>query len=566
MKNQIQYDLSSVKLPRMAGRTLEIFVKLVENSATRGLLKNSLMKSSGVIGFRNYDANDSPTFTPMYGTDNAEPASLQNDMAATLEQLMNLMPPQKGFAFETIQDYHRAYVAGDAHPEQIADRVIEAIEATEHSDPKMNIFVAWNREDIRAQARASSERYQKGEPLGPFDGVPVAVKDEVDMVPFPTTVGTRVLGRKAAQQDSTVVARMRAAGAMLLGKVNMHEIGIGVTGFNPHHGTVRNPYNPNHHTGGSSSGPAAAVAAGICPVAIGADGGGSIRIPASFCGIVGIKPTYGRVSEFGAAPLTWSMGHLGPLAGTTLDACLAYTVLAGPDPCDPNSLHHPAINFEKLAELDLSDLVLGVYWPWFRHAAPGVVSTCEDLLSRLKGMGAKVLDIEIPNLEPARMAQLITIASEMATAMGDDFDNHKDDFALDTRINLAMVHYFTSRDYVHAQRIRTQTMATFQHVLRSVDAIVTPAVAITAPPIRQDALPKGESDLAQLSEIMRFAPFTNLTGHPSISFPAGYDSDDLPIGFQAIAKPWEENVLFRLAYAAEQLVERKAPRVHFSNL
>jgi aspartyl-tRNA(Asn)/glutamyl-tRNA(Gln) amidotransferase subunit A len=164
------------------------------------------------------------------------------------------------------------------------------------------------------------------------------------------------------------------------------------------------------------------------------------------------------------------------------------------------------------------------------------------------------------------MAQLITIASEMATAMGDDFDNHKDDFALDTRINLAMVHYFTSRDYVHAQRIRTQTMATFQHVLRSVDAIVTPAVAITAPPIRQDALPKGESDLAQLSEIMRFAPFTNLTGHPSISFPAGYDSDDLPIGFQAIAKPWEENVLFRLAYAAEQLVERKAPRVHFSNL
>ena len=152
-------------------------------------------------------------------------------------------------------------------PDDVAEKVLEAIELCQKDDPKMNIFIAWNRDDLLAQAQASQQRYHKGESLGPLDGVPVAIKDEVDMLPYPTTVGTRFLGRSPVTQDLTVVARMRAAGALLIGKANMHEIGIGVTGLNPHYGTVRNPYHPDHHTGGSSSGPAAAVAAGICPVA-----------------------------------------------------------------------------------------------------------------------------------------------------------------------------------------------------------------------------------------------------------------------------------------------------------
>ena len=158
------------------------------------------------------------------------------------------------------------------------------------------------------------------------------------------------------------------------------------------------------------------------------------------------------------------------------------------------------------------------------------------------------------DLEPARVAHLITIVSEMLTAMGSDYDAHQREFALDTRLNLALAHTFTSQDYIHAQRIRTQAIAGFQNALRDVDAIVTPATAITAPPIRQDAQPNGESDLTQLSEIMRFAPFSNLTGHPAISFPAGYSEEGLPIGLQAIGRPWEEHVLFRLAYAAEQFI------------
>jgi Asp-tRNA(Asn)/Glu-tRNA(Gln) amidotransferase A subunit family amidase len=188
-----------------------------------------------------------------------------------------------------------------------------------------------------------------------LDGVPVPVKDEVEMLPFGTTVGTRFLGKTPAKQDSTVVARMRATGALMVGKCNMHEIGIGVTGLNPHHGTVRNPYNINHHTGGSSSGPAAAVAAGFGPVAIGADGGGSIRLPSGFCGVVGLKTTYSRVSEFGAAPLCWSVAHLGPIAGTARVVAMGFAILAGADHNDPHTHNQPEISMDGFSQLDLSD-------------------------------------------------------------------------------------------------------------------------------------------------------------------------------------------------------------------
>jgi len=346
----------------------------------------------------------------------------------------------------------------------------------------------------------------------------------------------------------------------------MHEIGIGVTGLNPHHGTVRNPYHPGHHTGGSSSGPAAAVAAGLCPVAIGADGGGSIRIPAGFCGVVGLKPTYGRVSEFGAAPLTWSMAHLGPIAATARDAALAYAVLAGRDPKDSNSLRQPEIVLDGLDNLDLRGLTLGVYWPWFRHATPPVVEQCERLLHRLAESGAQIREVEIPELDLARIGHLVTITSEMATALDRYYAAHFGEFGLDVRANLALARSFTARDYVQAQRIRTRTIAHFARALEQVNAIVTPAAACTAPPIRPDALPEGESDLSLTMEIMRFAFPANFTGHPAISFPAGYDSHGLPVGFQVIGRPWEEHVLLRLAQVAEQVVERRAPRVYFKIL
>ncbi len=562
MGQKTEYDLKSVRLPYLAGPLLRLFVTLLE-SPLRGLLLPNLFRSAGIARLREQQINQPPTLHPIHATDT--PAS----EAGSMPQDEWPGPPAQsgpGFHFATVHDYARAYRERRTTPDEVAHKVLEAIEASNAVDPPLRAIIAVEREDVLRQAQAATERIRNGQPLSTFDGVPVAVKDEVDMVPYPTTVGTAFLGKSPAKEDATVVARMRAAGALLIGKANMHEIGVGVTGLNPHHGTARNPYNPDHYTGGSSSGPGAAVASGLCPVAIGADGGGSIRIPSSFCGLVGLKPTFGRVSEFGTAPLCWSVAHLGPLAATATDAALAFGVMAGPDPKDPISLHQPAPALGGWDNLDLSDLTLGVYWPWFRHASADMVSACESLLEELENGGAKVHEIVIPDLENGRVAHLITIAGEMTQALGRTYADHRREHGLDVRINLALAREFTARDYIQAQRVRTQMMANFNRALEQVDAIITPTTGMPAPAIPKAALPHGESDLTTLTEIMRFATPANLTGLPAISFPAGYNDTGLPIGMQAMGRAWQEPTLLRLALAAEQAVERQAPRVYYEML
>jgi Asp-tRNA(Asn)/Glu-tRNA(Gln) amidotransferase A subunit family amidase len=556
---EVDYDLESVALPRLAGTPLRLFVTLLE-SPLHGLLIPSLIRNFRLPELREQEIHGSPTMFPLHHS-----GRLHTEQAAVPRAEWPAAPAGAGpgFRFATVHDYASAYREGRTTPEEVARAALKAIASADAGDPPLRAFIAVDEEDVLRQAREATRRIADGQPLSIFDGVPVAVKDEVDMVPYPTTVGTAFLGTSPADEDATVVARMRETGALLLGKANMHEIGIGVTGFNPHHGTPRNPYHAGHYTGGSSSGPAAAVAAGLCPVAIGADGGGSIRIPSSFCGLVGLKPTFGRVSEFGAAPLAWSLAHLGPLAATATDAALAYAVLAGPDPRDPHSLHQPDPSLADWDALALSELRLGVYAPWFRHADVDTVSACEVLLSELERMGAEVQEIAIPDLEAGRVAHTVTIVAEMSQALEHTYAQHHGEHGLDVRANLALARTFTARDYVKSQRVRTQMLDHFDAALREVDAIVTPTTGLPAPAIPDDALPDGESDLSTLVEIMRFATPANMTGLPAISFPAGYTDAGLPIGMQVIGRAWEEPTLLRLALAAEGVVERQAPQVHY---
>ncbi|MBU2227427.1 MAG: amidase, partial [Proteobacteria bacterium] len=270
-----------------------------------------------------------------------------------------------------------------------------------------------------------------------------------------------------------------------------------------------------------------------------------------------------RVSEHGAAPLCWSVAHLGPLAATATDAALAYAVLAGPDPRDPSSLQQPLPTLDGWDRMDLSGLTLGVYWPWFRHAAPDVVSACESMLGQLERRGAGVREISLPDLEAGRLAHTVTIAGEMAQALSHTYKAHRREHGLDVRINLALARAMTASDYVQAQRVRTRMIANFNRALENADVIVTPATGLVAPLIPKTALPYGESDLTTLVEIMRFSTPANMTGLPAISFPAGYNDAGLPVGMQAIGRPWQEQTLLRLALTAEQVVERKAPQVHY---
>lgn len=562
------YDMKRLKAPRLAGRSLQLFTTLIESSVLGAPLRSMMAQSLGIPEFRRVPVTEAAVVVPplpgvadLEGPAAAPPARPLD--AAALGALLEIEPAGGGFRFATALGYTRAYREGRTTPEEVAERFLEAVAASDRAEPPLRAFLAVRRDDLLAQARASAARWRENRPISPLDGVPVAVKDEMDQVPFPTTAGTTYMGREPAREDATVVARFRGAGALLVGKTNMHEIGLGITGLNPHHGSARNPYDPTRCTGGSSSGSAAAVAAGLAPIAIGADAGGSIRIPSALCGVVGLKPTFGRVSEHGAVPVCWSVAHIGPIAATARDAALAYGVMAGRDPRDPNTARQPAPRLDGFGERDLGGVRLGVYRDWFRDADTPVVAACERALDALRAAGAQVREIEIPDLGILPMVHAVTVATEMAAARAEDYDRDRTRFGYDVRLTLLLARNLEPTDYVHAQRLRRRICENFARALRDVDAIVTPATAGTAPVLPLDALETGESNFTTLDRMVRFVFAGNLTGLPAIAFPAGYDEGGLPIGMQAIGRPWEEHLLLRLAGAAEAAVPRRPPRVHF---
>src|SRR6202521_3985002 len=557
------YDLQPVRLPRLAGKPFGLFVRLLESRVLGPPLVRRMLVDLGIRRFRDLEVDEPPTFQPLWPAAGGETVTTAPAAPAALPAAV----PEgtAGFRMPAVEDYVGAYRAGSVTPEVVAERALAAIAQSDRGDPPLRAFVSLAPALALADARAATARWQAGRPLGPLDGVPLGIKDEFDLAGQPTRVGTRFLGTSAAREDAAAVARWRAAGGVVLGKTNMHEIGIGVTGFNRHHGTPRNPYAPRHSTAGGSSGSAAAVAAGLCPLALAADAGGSIRIPAGLCGVVGLKPTYGRVSSIGAAPLAWSLDHYGPIAGSVRDAALGYALLSGVDPRDPATRRQPLVTLDGIEEPRLDGFRLGIFSPWFDDADPAVVRVCRGLVDQLVARGARVVEVEIPGLAAAALAHLVLVAGEITAAMDAHDHEHRRDFGLDVRANLALARSFTAGDYVKAQRVRTRAMATFRRTLETVDVVLTPATGVTAPAIRSDVLPDGESDLTTLLALIRFAFPANLTGLPAITFPAGYAAG-LPVGMQAIGSPWSEHALLRLARAAEPLVPRRRPEVFFSLL
>lgn len=555
----MSYRRDPVVAPRLAGNALRL-VSLLAGSGLGGALRNKMIRDAGVLRLLEQHVEETPAFLPPLPrpSSHARPALL-------LESLLELSRPPLPEGALTIADFVRAYRERRSTPLQVAECVLAATQESEALRPAMRAFIAQEREDVLSQARESSERLARGAPRSVLDGVPIAVKDEVDQVPYPTSVGTRVHGRAPARRDATVVARLRAAGALLIGKTNMHEIGIGVTGLNPHWGTPRNPHDPARHTGGSSSGSAAAVALGLCPAAVAADGGGSIRIPAAFCGLVGLKPTFGRISEHGAAPLCWSLAHLGPIGLTSEDVALLYAVMAGQDDADPAAVQQPDVHLEGLDQLDLAGVRVGVDAAWFEDADAEVVGPCRDALLVLERAGAELVSVAVSDVDLGRLAHLVTIGTEMTASQEPYLREHRHAYGADTRLLFSLVASFPPTLYLAAQRARARVSASFGDVLRTVDVLATPATGCVAPEVEEDALASGESNLESFDRIMRFAPIPNLTGLPAVSVPAGH-ARHLPVGLQLIGRPWEEHLLLRLCRVVERGVQRRQPRVHFRAL
>lgn len=556
------YDLKDVKLPKVWGRPLKALASLVGSPYTNSLVKHQLQKEGGLDELRATQVDTVPMMMPKHPmVQRAKASEIKDSVPRFLKRMQEQSESayQSEAVYRSVVDYARAYKIGNSSPTEVAERLIDALNAQKQG---INAITHFNEQYIRLQAEESTQRLQRGEARSLLEGVPISVKDELDAVPYCTSVGTQIYGQDGScQDDATVVARLRAAGCIIIGKANMHEIGIDLNGFNPHAGLCRNPYNSAHHTGGSSSGSAAAVAAGLGPLSIGADGGGSIRLPAALCGQVGLKSTWSRVSEHGAAPLCWSLAHVGPIGTCVDDVALAYLLMAGPDPLDNWSMAQPELHLAKYLNHDLSQVKIGVFSPWFEHADKEVVAACRTGVQHLEKHGAKVEEVYIDKLNAQRIAHAVTITTEMLTAVEKEYHATPMKFSAATRIALGFASAFTSTDYVKAQRIRAFAIEEFNRVFEEVDVIITPSSPITAPLINEKSLPEGESDFATATQLMRFMTPSNLTGHPALSVPVGYDKNGLPIGMQIIGRAWEEHLLLRMGKILEQYINKRKPEV-----
>lgn len=554
----MSYHRDDVKAPRVAGLALKAFVGALESGVGPVLLEK-LVKDSGIDRWRELSAGDAPPLQhPLPHP--AAPAESHTSVEQAARAISTAQPTK----LETVARYAESYRAG-GDPVQVMRKLNGEIERLDGRDERLGLFIARKQDEVLAAAEASARRVRAGAPLSVLDGVPVVLKDEVDLEGFVTTLGTR-FRKEVAAKDSTVAARLKAAGAVILGKANMNEIGINPIGLNPWHGAARNPWNRHHITGGSSSASGAVVAAGLAPLAIGADGGGSIRIPAALCGIVGLKATWGRIPETGVPPLCWNVGHVGPMGLTVDDVAAMYAVLAGPDGHDLVSAMQPKPTLADYENANLAGIRLGICWPWFEDASPEVVAKCRAAVKVLTDAGATVVEIDGPDLNTVLWTHSTLILSEMSEAMRPQIKKDVSQFGLDSRTNLAIGQHFRATDYVHALRHRHAMTRDWLATMKTCDVVVTPTTAITAPAIPEATLPDGESNLPVVDALMRFIRVANLTGFPAITVNAGFDRDALPIGVHLMGRPYEENLLLRLARVIERQTEVRTPPEHASAL
>jgi aspartyl-tRNA(Asn)/glutamyl-tRNA(Gln) amidotransferase subunit A len=348
-----------------------------------------------------------------------------------------------------------------------------------------------------------------------------------------------------------VVERLEAAGAVSLGKLNMHELAYGVTSANPHFGAVGNPWNPGHTPGGSSGGAGAAVAAGIVYAAMGSDTGGSIRIPASFCGTVGLKPTYGRVSRRGVLPLAWSLDHMGPLTRSVRDAAVVLNAIAGHDPGDPGSSRYPVVDYVPDEGCSLRGLRIGFPEDYFfERLDADVESSVRGAIARAESLGAEVKPVSVPGMAAASAAGRVILWCEAAAALEPHLADRAK-FGPDVLALLDQGRLVPATDYIHAQRLRRRLRSEFAAVWREVDCFIAPATPSAAPRVGQTTIRLGGREEDMRLAATRLVRGMNLLGLPALSLPCGLTGDGLPVGLQVVGPPFAEELILRVGAALE---------------
>ncbi len=444
--------------------------------------------------------------------------------------------------------------AREISPVDLVQASLARIRAT---DAVLRAYITVFEEQALQVAKAAEIMVAAGHGLGPLHGIPIALKDNVAVRGSRTTAGSKVLGDWVPDADATIAARLRQAGAIFIGKTNMHEFAWGGTSANPHYGAVRNPWNTAHFPAGSSGGSGVAVAARSCYGAVGTDTGGSIRLPSAINGVVGIRPTYGRVSNHGIIPLAWSMDTAGPMTRTVEDCALMFAAMAGYDPKDLTTAARPCADYGADLGQSLRGLRIGIVSGYFfHHLQPPVRDAVQAALANYEKLGAQLVEVEIENIHGNISAQLTIESAEPSTYHQRWLRERPQDYGDDVRTLLEVGEMLLATHYLQAQRYRTLLRNEFINAFRTVDAFVCPTLPFTATKLGATTvvIENGvEEDM--LSAIMQFTGVASLTGLPALNVPCGFDAAGLPIGMQLIGRPFDEATLFRMGHAFQMATD-----------
>ena len=434
-----------------------------------------------------------------------------------------------------------------SEPATAVNGVTDALERIAALNPQLNAFITIFEREAMEQARALDEERRQGRSRGPLHGRTISLKDLIDVRGYPTTAASRARAGHVAHGDAALVTRLREAGAILIGKTNLHELALGTTSDVSAFGPVRNPHNPDRSPGGSSGGSAAAVAAGMGWASIGSDTGGSIRIPASACGVVGLKPSFGEVSMVGVVPLSVSLDHVGPIAQTVSDAWAIHGVLAG--------TAHNAASPQAVAGVRLGR-VTGYF---VEKLDEDVRARYDEALNRLKEAGASIADVDLGRLPDIPQTYLNVALTEAFAYYAEALERSPDKFSESVRTRLQMGQRISRDDYIRSQGDRATLRSAVDAALSKRDALVMPTMPIPPQKIGAETVAINGADEPLRPLTLRLTQLFNLTGHPAISLPCGETRDRLPCGLQMVGRHRQTEELLQVALSCEAHVSPRAP-------
>ena len=425
-----------------------------------------------------------------------------------------------------------------------------------------NAYISFRDEAALAEAKASEEEIAGGNYRGPLHGIPMAIKDNIYVGGEVTTMASKIHGEFVSQDDASVVKKLREAGVVLTGKLNMHEYAWGIDNNSPHFGSVQNPWNTDKVPGGSSGGSGAAVASDASFTTLGTDTAGSIRIPSAACGLVGLKPTHGRVAKYGCFPLAWSLDHIGPMSKSVADAAASLQAIAGFDHRDPTAVDVPVPDYSADLGGDAQGLVIGVEEDYFfRDVDSPIEQAVRKQIEDLVSQGATLKTVSIPSLAISEWTELATSLSEASAIHHRDLQNRPDDFGADIRFLFELGELFSGVDYLQAQQARRQIKQEFTAALQDVDVIIAPTLPVMAPDIGSPTAKLNGQDVDLIDNFIRFTGPSNLTGLPAMTVPVGL-TDGLPIGLQIIGRAFDEARVLKVGSiieATNPMEGRRAP-------